>query len=80
MICLGVLLIYVAVALLDSVPYQSRALVIAAGNFGGWIEDLIQYVYTTLSSIPNILLITAVMLIVTSRTPGDRLPGWLALC
>jgi peptide/nickel transport system permease protein len=44
------------------------ALGIAAGYFGGWIDDLIQYVYTTLSSIPNILLITAVMLIVTSRT------------
>jgi len=40
---------------------------ITAGYFGGWIDDLIQYVYTTLSSIPNILLITAVMLIVTTR-------------
>ena len=40
---------------------------IAAGYFGGWVDDVIQYVYTTLSSIPNILLITAVMLIVTTR-------------
>jgi peptide/nickel transport system permease protein len=45
---------------------------ITAGYFGGWIDDLIQYVYTTLSSIPNILLITAVMLIVTTRVSGDQ--------
>lgn len=41
---------------------------ITAGYYGGWVDDVIQYVYTTLSSIPNILLITAVMLIVITRT------------
>ena len=45
---------------------------IAAGYFGNWIDDVIQYVYTTLSSIPNILLITAVMLIVTTRVSGAQ--------
>ncbi|KTD18896.1 ABC transporter permease [Legionella jordanis] len=35
---------------------------IAAGFFGGVIDDLIQYVYTTLSSIPGVLLITASVL------------------
>lgn len=35
---------------------------IAAGYFGGIIDDLIQYVYTTLSSIPGVLLITASVL------------------
>lgn len=35
---------------------------IAAGYFGGWVDDLIQYVYTTLSSIPGVLLITASVL------------------
>ncbi len=39
---------------------------IAAGYFGGRIDDLIQYVYTTVDSIPNILRIAAVMLIVTA--------------
>lgn len=34
-----------------------------AGYFGGWVDDLIQYVYTMLSSIPDILLIAAAMLI-----------------
>ncbi len=35
---------------------------IAAGYFGGFIDDVIQYVYTTLSSIPGVLLITASIL------------------
>jgi peptide/nickel transport system permease protein len=35
---------------------------IVAGYFGGWVDDLIQYVYTTLSSIPGVLLITASVL------------------
>lgn len=35
---------------------------LAAGYFGGWIDDIIQYVYTTLSSIPGVLLITASVL------------------
>ena len=34
-----------------------------AGYLGGWIDDLVQYVYSTLASIPSILLIAAVMLI-----------------
>ena len=33
-----------------------------AGYFGGWIDDVIQYVYTTLSSIPGVLLISAAIL------------------
>jgi peptide/nickel transport system permease protein len=33
-----------------------------AGYFGGWIDDAIQYLYTTLSSIPGVLLIAASML------------------
>ncbi|MGL6037194.1 MAG: ABC transporter permease, partial [Legionella sp.] len=35
---------------------------IAAGYFGGVIDDIIQYIYTTLSSIPGVLLITASVL------------------
>src|SRR3989338_1413006 len=34
-----------------------------AGYCGGWIDDIIQYVYTTLSSIPGVLLITAIVLV-----------------
>ncbi len=35
---------------------------IAAGYFGGIVDDVIQYIYTTLSSIPGVLLITAAVL------------------
>ncbi len=33
-----------------------------SGFFGGWIDDIIQYLYTTLSSIPGVLLISASVL------------------
>lgn len=35
---------------------------IAAGYFRGWVDDLIQYIYTVLSSIPSVLLIAAAVL------------------
>ncbi len=35
---------------------------IMAGYFRGWVDDAIQYVYTTLSSIPGVLLIAAAVL------------------
>ncbi len=38
------------------------ALGIMAGYFKGWIDDVIQYLYTTLSSIPGVLLIAAAVL------------------
>jgi len=37
---------------------------IAAGYFKGWVDDLIQYLYTTLNSIPGVLLIAASVLMV----------------
>jgi peptide/nickel transport system permease protein len=36
---------------------------IMAGYFRGWIDDLIQYLYTTLNSIPSVLLIAAAVLV-----------------
>ena len=38
------------------------ALGIMAGYFRGWVDDIIQYVYTTLNSIPGVLLIAAAVL------------------
>ncbi|MHB8741541.1 MAG: ABC transporter permease [Sulfuricaulis sp.] len=35
---------------------------IMAGYFRGWIDDVIQYTYTTISSIPSVLLIAAAIL------------------
>ena len=49
------------------------ALGLAAGYFGGWVDDLIQYLYTTLSSIPGVLLVaaSALMLEVYMARHGD---------
>jgi peptide/nickel transport system permease protein len=38
------------------------ALGVMAGYFKGWVDDVIQYLYTTLSSIPGVLLIAAAVL------------------
>ncbi|MGE0333677.1 MAG: ABC transporter permease [Gammaproteobacteria bacterium] len=38
------------------------ALGIAAGYFGSWVDDVVQYLYTTLSSVPGVLLIAAAAL------------------
>jgi peptide/nickel transport system permease protein len=35
---------------------------ISAGYFKGWVDDVIQYIYTTLTSIPGVLLIAACVL------------------
>jgi len=40
------------------------ALGICAGYFRGWVDDVIQYLYTTLNSIPGVLLIAASVLMV----------------
>ena len=49
------------------------ALGLAAGYFGGWVDDVIQYLYTTLSSIPGVLLVAAaaLMLEVYMSRHGD---------
>ena len=63
---------------------------IAAGYFKGWVDDAIQYLYTTLSSIPGILLIASAVLLFqvwidlnpdyfgTSLEKGDA--RFIALC
>ena len=37
---------------------------VLAGYFKGWVDELIQYLYTTLTSVPNVLLIAACVLMV----------------
>lgn len=46
----------------------------AAGFFGGWVDDFIQYLYTTLSSIPGVLLIAAAVLAL--QMVMDRHADW----
>ncbi len=43
---------------------------IMAGYFRGWIDDAIQYLYTTLNSIPSVLLIAAAILILQVYLDG----------
>lgn len=50
------------------------ALGILAGYVGGWIDDVIQYLYTTLNSIPGVLLIAAAVLMM--QVVIDTHPQW----
>jgi peptide/nickel transport system permease protein len=47
---------------------------IAAGYFRGWVDDVIQYIYTVLSSIPSVLLIAAAVLLM--QITIDTHPQW----
>ncbi len=49
---------------------------ILAGYFKGWVDDVIQYIYTTLSSIPGVLLIAAAVLMM--QVIIDTHPQWFA--
>jgi peptide/nickel transport system permease protein len=49
---------------------------ILAGYFRGWVDDVIQYLYTTLSSIPGVLLIAAAVLMM--QVVIDTHPQWFA--
>ena len=52
------------------------ALGIIAGYLGGWVDDVIQYLYTTLNSIPGVLLIAAAVLMM--QVVIDTHPEWFA--
>jgi len=47
---------------------------VSAGFLGGWVDDVIQYLYTTLSSIPGVLLIAAGVL--SMQVLMDNNPQW----
>ncbi len=47
---------------------------IAAGWYRGLVDELVQYLYTTLSSVPNVLLIAACVLMV--QVALDKHPEW----
>ena len=50
-------------ATLATLPF-AVVLGVMAGYFRGWVDEVIQYLYTTLSSVPNVLLIAACVLMV----------------
>lgn len=49
------------------------ALGVAAGYFRGWVDEVIQYLYTLLASIPDVLLIAAAVLLLQVKI--DSNPG-----
>ena len=60
-------------ATLATLPF-AVTLGIAAGYFKGRVDDVIQYIYTTISSIPSVLLIAASVLMV--QVFLDKNDGW----
>ena len=57
---------------------------VVAGFFGGWIDDAVQYVYSTLASVPWVLLAVAFMLVfgqgLVQLCVVMGLTGWVSLC
>jgi peptide/nickel transport system permease protein len=74
------------VALTMSVIYITIAVILGAlaGYFGGWVDDLIQWIYQTLASIPGLLLIIALTFVLgkglTNVAIALGLVGWVSLC
>jgi peptide/nickel transport system permease protein len=58
----------VMIGLLTTLVMLPLALIlgVSAGYFKGWVDDVIQYTYTTLNSIPGVLLIAAAVLVMQS--------------
>ncbi|MBE3069068.1 MAG: ABC transporter permease subunit [Planctomycetes bacterium] len=57
---------------------------VVAGFFGGWVDDVIQYLYSTLASIPWILLVVCFMIVFGQGLPQlcvvMGLTSWVGLC
>ena len=55
-----------------------------AGYFGGWVDDLITWLYTTLSSIPNIMLLISITMILGKGIFAVYIAlgatSWVTLC
>lgn len=58
-----------------SMPPFALLLGVAAGYFRGWVDDVVQYLYTTISAIPSVLLIAAAALMI--QVFIDRNPALL---
>jgi len=57
---------------------------LAAGYYGGWIDDIIQYIYQVLSSIPGILLLIALLMVLDrglwQLCVALGVTSWVGLC
>ena len=68
----------VLIGVLSTIVTLPLALIlgISAGLFKGWIDDVIQYLYTTLNSIPGVLLIASAVLVMHSIMSNN--PDWFS--
>lgn len=58
---------------------------IFAGYLRGWVDDLIQYIYTVLYSIPEILLLISILLVAGEKSLGKMsialaITAWVGIC
>jgi peptide/nickel transport system permease protein len=57
---------------------------IAAGYYRGWVDDLVQYLYSTLASIPTILFLIAFIMVfgkgIGTMSWALALTSWIGLC
>jgi ABC-type dipeptide/oligopeptide/nickel transport system permease component len=57
---------------------------VSAGFFGGWVDDAIVYLYSTMASIPGILLMACFMILFGQGVPQlcivMGITGWVGLC
>ncbi len=55
-----------------------------AGYFKGWVDDLIQYLYSTVASVPSILLLVSILVVLGKGIPQITfalgITGWVGLC
>jgi len=72
-----------ALTTLIAVPF-AMVLGVLAGFFGGWIDDVVQYIYSTLASVPWVLLVVAFMMVfgrgLVQLCLVMGLTGWVGLC
>jgi len=57
---------------------------VLAGYFRGWVDDIVQYIYSTLASIPEILLLVAILMVLGkglgTMSLALGITGWVSLC
>jgi len=57
---------------------------IMAGFYRRWVDDVIQYIFSTLASIPNILLLVAILVLLerglTNMALALSLTAWIGIC
>ncbi len=57
---------------------------ILAGYFRRWVDDVVQYIYSTLASIPEILLLVAILMVLGkglgTMSIALGVTGWVGLC